>query len=414
VRYAATSGSDRVEPSEDLLYRALLPSEREVAFLRACLLEGNAAATSWQRWIALSGNPLAALRNDRIGIKRHLPRLYVNLTAAETDPGPELGPYLRTAVVREKLRSDRFRAALGEALDALTAAGIRPVLLRGTAIGETLVAEPWLRHSHDVDLHVDAAELPRARAALESAGFRHAPAQGTATLRLDHANGLPICLHTRLLDAAPASLDEPRMLARAVPATAVERAVQVLRNEDLLLHVCCHAATHGSRRALGWIIDAITLIRTGGFDWQRLDASAWASAGVLLAPAFRIIEAVAPGSVPADQLLRARAPASRTRELRKLRLRAAAVSMNARELLWHADGVADRATIIVMLIRQLPPNVVWRIRSAWEEKWLKTVRRHRLLRPLRKAWLRRKPLLTRAMSARRAGAPPTWRERDLS
>jgi hypothetical protein len=414
-------GSGPVRRADDLLYRALLPPEREIAFLRACLLAGDAAATSWQRWIEISGNPLEVLRNDRIGVKRHLPRLYANLTAAGADPGPDLGPYLRTAVAREKLRSHRFRGALGEALDALASAGIHPVLLRGTAIGETVVAAPWLRHSHDADLHVASGELQRARGALEAAGFQHRSTPRTSsTLRLDHANGLPVCLHAHLLDAAPATLDEPRILARAVAAPSLDRAVRVLRHEDALLHVCCHATTHGSRRALGWVIDAVTLIRADGFDWNRFDATAWASAGVLLAPALTVIDAVVPGIVPADVLRRARAvepraaEPARTRDLRALRLRAAAVSMSARELLWHANGAAEKVTIVVMLVRHLPPKLVWRIRSAWEEKWLKTVRRHRSLGPLRKAWLRVKPAVARGTSAGGADRPPTWRERDLS
>jgi hypothetical protein len=417
---ATTRESGPLRRTEDLLLRALSPPAREIEFLRACLLEGEAAVASWQRWVALSGNPLDALRGDRIGIKRHLPRLYVNLAAADAAPAHaapdrELAPYLRTAVAREQLRSHRFRAALGEALDALASAGVHAILLRGTAIGETIVAEPWLRHSHDADLFVDGSEQHRARAALQAAGFQQRTAQVShGTLRLDHPNGLPICLHTRLLDAAPATLDESHMLARAVAARAAERDARVLCNEDMLLHVCCHAATHGSRRALGWIIDAVTVIRADGFDWSRVDPAAWESAGALLAPAFTVIDAVVPGSVPPDVSGRAPATARSTREMRALCLRAAAVSMGAGELLLHANGIVDRATIVVMLIRHLPPKVKWRIRSAWEEKWLKTVRRHRSLGPLRKAWLRVKPAFGRATSTGDVDRPPTWRERDLS
>ena len=330
-------------PPLELVYRALRPNERETAFLQACLLDGDAASAGWHRWLELCGAPLAALREDRIGIKRHLPRLYANLVAAGTTIGRDIEPYLRTAVAREQMRSRAFRTALGQSLAALGSNGIRATLLRGAAIGETLLDAPWQRHSHDVDLHVGAADLERAAAALAAAGFQPLPSHDRRKeRRVEHSNGLPICLHTRLLDASPASLAEPAMLARALEAEAVGRTVSVLRAEDMLVHVCCHAATHGSRRALGWIIDAVTLIHRPGFDWSQIDASTWDTAGCLLAPSLEVLADVVPGILPSELRERQRDLATPDPAARALLLSAAAVTMGGLELLRRAGSNRDR------------------------------------------------------------------------
>ncbi len=399
------------------LYRAMLPGEVEQALLQSCLLEGDAAAKAWQSWLLLSGDPLASLRRDRVGIKRHLPRLYANLSGLGCGISRDLEPYLRAAVAREQMRNRRFRDALTRALAALTTAGLDVTLLKGAAMGEAVLDAPWLRHSHDVDLHVEGAHLERAVLALESAGFQHHAATATTThRRLDHANGLPICLHAHLLEAGPLSLPEGSMLAGRVGVKVANEPVRMLRAEHMLAHVCCHAAVRGSRQSLGWVVDAVTLLRTVGFDAQCLRELLCTPAACLLAPALRVVEDVAPGSVPPDCL----EGLTQTQEaddgrVRELLLRAAAVSMSGWRLFAGACGVRDRLAVFTLLWGRLPATLLRSAQSAWHDPGFTHVRRHPWLHPLRRGYLRVKPVVKPDGESDALGqVDRSWRERGLS
>lgn len=398
------------------LYLAMRPGRAEHTLLQACLLQGEAAAVAWRRWLLLSGDPLDSLRRDRVGVKRHLPRLYANLSGMGCDISRKLEPYLRTAVAREQMRHRRFLAALTQALAALTAAGIDTTLLKGAAMGEVVLGAPWLRHSHDVDIHVEGTHLERAALVLESAGFW--PQAGTATAkhrRLDHANGLPICLHAHLLEAEPLGLPEMLMLARRIGVRVADQPVRMLRAEDMLAHVCCHAAVRGSRQSLGWVVDAVTLLRTEGFDARHLGELLHTPAGCLLAPALRVVEDVAPGCVPpscVDVLLQTQA--SDDGCVRELLLRAAAVSMGGWALLAGSRGARDRLAVLALLWGRLPGGLLRATRKAWHDPRFTHLRRHPWLHPLRRGYLSLKPVVAPAdESDAVAQGDRSWRERGL-
>lgn len=399
------------------LYQAMRPSKLEHALLQACLLEGEAATQAWQRWLLLSGDPLASLRRDRVGIKRHLPRLYANLSGMGCSISRDLEPYLRAAVAREQIRSRRFRDALARALAALNAADIDATLLKGAAMGEVVLAAPWLRHSHDVDIHVELTHLERAALALESAGFQPHPTTAIAThRRLDHANGLPICLHANLLEAGPLDLPEASMLADSVGVQVGGQPVRMLRAEDMVAHVCCHASVRGSRQSLGWVVDAVTLLRTEGFDARRLREFLFTPAGCLLAPALQVVEDVAPGSVPPaclEGLLRTQV--ADDGGVRELLLRAAAVSMGGWRLFAGACGVPDRLAVLALLWDRLPGALLRSAHSAWHDPRFTHVRRQPWLRPLRRGYLRVKPVVEPDGESEAVGqVDRSWRERGLS
>src|SRR5581483_4511994 len=72
-------------------------------------------------------------------------------------------------------RSVRVRHLAAQALAALAAAGTTAYAARGVALAAT-VYESWsLRHCHDVDILVPAAEQERAVRALAGAGFHGGP-----------------------------------------------------------------------------------------------------------------------------------------------------------------------------------------------------------------------------------------------
>ena len=74
-----------------------MPCASTTLLLQAALLQGDAAGKAWSRWRETVPNPKAFLASDRVGIKRHLPLLYRNLTAHRVDVGRDLEPYFRAA-----------------------------------------------------------------------------------------------------------------------------------------------------------------------------------------------------------------------------------------------------------------------------------------------------------------------------
>jgi hypothetical protein len=178
--------------------------------------------------------------------------------------------HLRTAYLRDELRSKAYRAVCSEAIGVLGGAGVRAVVLRGFALAETVYPEPVLRHCHDLDLWVTEHDLPCAGDALAASGYARVRPGGTAarSLVLRHRSGVDVQLHTALcrLGYYEPPLDEMRERTR--PCEVAGTPAWELSPADALLHVCGHAAESGSRENLCWAADAWFLItRSADLDW---------------------------------------------------------------------------------------------------------------------------------------------------
>ncbi|MFW6059581.1 MAG: nucleotidyltransferase family protein [Phycisphaeraceae bacterium] len=250
----------------------LLPPPPAAALLQAALYPGDEARRAWARFASLTPEPKTFFQDDRAGVKRHLPLLHANLVHHGIAIDRALQPILRTAAVREELRAGRFRRAMHEGLVALSDADVPFVLLKGAALGETVYPSPALRHSHDVDVWVsDNDALTRAVEALSRAGFtRNEQPLADGGVRMDHASGLPIELHRRLIDSALCDLPRDEILARARPVEVMGRRVRVLDPTDALAHVVGHALFNPRRASFAWLVDAALLAsRHPAIDWQR-------------------------------------------------------------------------------------------------------------------------------------------------
>ena len=258
-------------PLADTL-RLMLPDAPTTLLLQAALLQGDAAGKAWSQWRQTVSDPKAFLASDRVGIKRHLPLLYRNLTNLDVDLGRDIEPYFRAARAREELRSARYRRFLGEALNALYQSGIEFVVGTGVTIGETLRADPVLRHSHDIDLLVRSQEIPAAADALRSAGFTsplsHSP---RSEKRFDHESGLPVELHDRLYRTPFYNGDLAGVWSRARAGNVVGIPVRLLGDTDLLVHTLVHASVVPQRCGLSWIVDVVSLLQQRNVEGTLID-----------------------------------------------------------------------------------------------------------------------------------------------
>jgi hypothetical protein len=188
---------------------------------------------------------------------------------------PALAAAARDLIARDAVQT----AALAEALDALEAAGITAVVMKGAALSHTCYPAPWARPRLDDDVLVARGDFHRAGAMLEALGYACPPQNpgpddlGQALFtRTAHGVAHHVDLHWRpCVPAAFGGLPPFDDLAdRAVPLS-VGRSARGLDVEDALLLGCAHrVAHHGADDDATWLLDVhLAAARLDGGAWRR-------------------------------------------------------------------------------------------------------------------------------------------------
>ena len=253
----------------------LLPTDRETLFLRACLREGASARDAWGRWLDAVTRAGMPARRALVPVNALLPLLAWNLqrTGAALDPG--LQTHLRSAVLTEELRWQKYRAICESAFRLLREPDVPFIALKGAVVGEIAYPAPHLRHADDIDVLLHAHDLGRAADLLVRAGWRQEP---PPVLRsplhvppLVHPKGVPIELHWRLL-IPHYTIPYDRLWERSRITSIGGIDVRVLSEPDSLLHTCAHGM-HGTPD-LKWVADAwFILEKSPHLDWSIFTAT---------------------------------------------------------------------------------------------------------------------------------------------
>jgi Uncharacterised nucleotidyltransferase len=167
------------------------------------------------------------------------------------------------AIRRAVLDAARGEAALEVArrlelcrlLEALAAAGVEVLLLKGAALAYSAYPEPWLRPREDTDLLVHAADVERARGVLDAAGYSPTPMQRgqfvshqQVYVRADAAGRRHSCdLHWKIANpVAFADLASAADLLRDAASVALgdRIAARIPCRGDALLLACWHRVSH--------------------------------------------------------------------------------------------------------------------------------------------------------------------------
>jgi hypothetical protein len=235
------------------------PLSAPVAAALAARLRGEAAA-----WPELSDEDYAALLEHGM-----LPLAYA-LTRAEA-----LREEATHGAVVEALRL----AGLRTLLDALGAAGVTPLILKGTALAYSLYASPELRPRGDTDLLISLAELPAVRALLQSLGYEERPTSGdelairqaafhrTDTHGVAHVYDVHWAIANNALFAEALSVEE--LHAAALPLSRVSPHARTLPCAEALLVACLHrVAHHHDSDRLIWLYDIHLLLEAMTADEQ--------------------------------------------------------------------------------------------------------------------------------------------------
>lgn len=344
--------------------RLILPSEEMTSFLRACLLSGSSVHAAWAGWLGSELDPRQRLSRDKAGAKRHLPLLYANLSRHGVSIDPRLLPYLRTALVRDDLRHRRYERVTRDALTVLAGARVDVVVVKGAALAACVFDPPALRHCHDIDLLVPATQIGAAVEALRAGGFAAGGWAGPGPdARVEHASGLRLMLHTRLVSTPFYTLPTATMLQRASTVSVAGVPARVMSAADMLVHVCAIASETPARDSLSWAVDACLVARTVPTqDWEIVVATT--REGQLALPLFAMLSYLAEAleaPVPAAALAALHAAAIRTdRVRRQAAIRGVRVGARGRlgEIL-RASGWRSRLAVLGWMLVPSPAYLRW-------------------------------------------------------
>jgi hypothetical protein len=197
----------------------------------------------------------------------------------------------------------------------LQGAGVRPMLLKGAALLSMVYEDPGLRPMADADLLVSAASWPRVLETLAASGRYVLPSVQRQQVALKYGYNLEI--QTR--EAVPVTFefhfkirlwhhplfDTDALLRRGKPAALEGCEWLWMNDDDLLYHLCLHAAHHFFAPRLLWLYDLVLMNRSGRADWLRLrDGAAANGFSVPLAHTLKYLAKVFPGTVPAEAIPR--------------------------------------------------------------------------------------------------------------
>jgi hypothetical protein len=201
--------------------------------------------------------------------------------------------------LRTKVRNDTMLllARAEQALDALIAAGVTPIALKGLDFLHRLYPTVDRRTVDDVDLLVRRRDLTTALEALRDAGWQ-LPPDDRATHYIRSSHHLPLRspgpitvdfeLHWSLAQEERYRIDTEGLFERARPLEIAGRHVLRLDDHDAVAHLLIHHFSHYFDRRLKWLVDLQLIAESSRFDWETVAGRVrgWggsAAAGVSLA-----------------------------------------------------------------------------------------------------------------------------------
>lgn len=200
---------------------------------------------------------------------------------------PVLAQTLRAAYFAAVADTELHRHELQTILPVLAALGSVPVVFKGAALAYTVYPDPACRLMSDIDLWISADELPRARAALETIGYRVSPNPDRPAALMEQFNGEIGLAHARadlgLIELhwslfvgewlrLTTRIDEAAVWARTTRSALLDQPVRLLAPEDAVLHLLVHAGVNHqfSLAVLRTCVDVALLARATPLAWAAI------------------------------------------------------------------------------------------------------------------------------------------------
>ena len=263
------------------------PTAPELTLLVEAMTPWHAPATDFRDWDATRWERVLAAADWH----RLAPVLFDRLRDNHAVP-PGVRTQLEERYLANVARNMYMRRTLDNVLQALDAAGVPALPLKGAALIEMVYSDAGLREMFDLDLLVPRPQLAVAEAAVATLGFRDDPvAYGSEHLPRSlrapdhHEPGLvsadgftAVELHHHIAISGEGNglaIGDVWRRARAAGTFELSPAP-----DDLLLHVALHYTRSRlagrTAGALAQVCDMAMLAQRGQVDWERLVASACA------------------------------------------------------------------------------------------------------------------------------------------
>ncbi len=277
-----------------------MPDKKKTNFLKLCLTD--LSINESEKYF--HPDLLDQIKDNRNGFKRPLALLYFNLKRNEIKTDNNYGSYLKTAYVREELRSSTFKNILSNTLRGLLNESCEFILLDGAYLAESIYYNRNLRHCHDIDILGKDNSLEEIASILINSGFTKGSKLRKKEIQkivLQHKSGLILSLHNRLFDHSSYNYNNKCFWERAQIKNIVGLDVLVLSGADLLFHIMGKAFINYFS-TLQWVADSVFLVRNAGIDWELFCENAeYSGLSISLLPMLKYLknefEVNIPGSV---------------------------------------------------------------------------------------------------------------------
>lgn len=235
---------------------------------------------------------------------------------------------LKTDYWNSQAGSLSIERELARVVQMLGQSGVQPLVLKGAAMANAIYDDPAMRMMSDVDLVVRRQDFQAACSAMASDGSYQLRADMNAVYReLTHAvfcrtsgSRITFEIHQSLLGDIVLPKEDV-VWGQAVPHPSGALA---LCTEDMLVHLCVHAALRHQLRSLSQLLDiGLVVIKRPELDWELVKSRA---------VKFGVAKAVAEALDMMEQMLAVSAPADVVQDLRaakESRLRELALAMVA-------------------------------------------------------------------------------------
>ncbi len=262
--------------------RGWRPTKKQELLLKAAIFQDPHAVSAWKEWLSITD-----IENDMLDYDsfRLLPLVYRNIANRLTDPVMEkLKGIYRSVWFKNQMKFRALQLVLGTFNDA----GIKTMLLKGSAFILHYYQDHGLRLMDDVDVLVPLRDVEKAMALLEGMGWKMEKVAWSRPelIRRKHAiafnceNRGQIDLHWHFDLCWLKEKDDDHFWAGAVPLDLHEHRSSILNPTDQLLHVC----VHGARRryeyhfdgilpvCLRWITDTMEVLskNSNDIEWDSL------------------------------------------------------------------------------------------------------------------------------------------------
>ena len=256
---------------------ALWPTPGQELLLRAALTPGPGALEAWEAW--KGEHDLIESELDH-GSFRLLPLVYRNLLAQGADE--PLMPRLKGIYRYWWCSNQRLFHRAAAVIRALEQAGIRTLVLKGTAASVAYYRDRGARPMGDIDLLVSHDQAPAAVARLGALGLRPARPRVADLIRYQHSvrmvhdTGEALDLHWHVLAECVHRDADHGFWKRAVPIHVLDAPSVALGPTDALLHAIVHGMRWNAEPTVRWVADAMTILRSSedAIDWVGLEREA--------------------------------------------------------------------------------------------------------------------------------------------